>query len=468
MKKRLLRLLVLPALLVSPLTGGDLKVGTGIQDVTPRMGVPLDGSISQNGPVQAIHDPLHVRALVFDDGATKVAVAVVDNTVLSGSLIDEAKTLIEKETGIPGSHVIVAATHSHSTPRGLVGLVDDPLFEEYLGSLPRGIADAVSSAVADLRPAAIGWGSVDVPDHVHNRRWFVEESARIPDPFGEEGETVRMNPGKDGLVKPAGPVDPELFLVSVESTDGRPKAVLGNYGLHYVGGTGRGNVSADYFALFADAIADGLGAGDDFLGIMSNGTSGDVNAIDFSKPREKYELFENMERIADDLAAKALPVVEGIEHRSSVEIAATETVLKIPVRKPDAERLAWAKETAVPPNTPLRLTRPQIYAREALALADYPDVADVRIQAIRIGDLGIVGIPCEVFAETGLAIKAAEIFPATIVMELANGYHGYLPTAEQHEWGGYETWPARSASLEVEAEEQIREASLRLLRELAE
>jgi len=453
---------------VGTLAAGELRVGTGVSDITPERGVPLDGTISQNGPVKEVHDPLHVRALVFDDGKTKVVLATVDSTMVSSSLIDEAKVLIEEETGIPGRCAIISATHSHSTPRAVVDLVDDEAFEAYLDALPRGIADAVAAADESLRPAAVGKGSLDAPEHVHNRRWFVEESARIANPIGEKGEPVRMNPGGKGLIEPAGPVDPELFLLSVRTREGDPLAVLGNYGLHYVGGTGRGKVSADYFGVFAREMKAALAGGEDFIGLLSNGASGDVNAIDYSRPRKRHAPYENIERIGSDLAERAAPVVESIEHESDLTLAARETVLTLGVRKPDGERLAWAEETAVPPETPLRLNRPQVYAREALRLADFPDEIEVRVQAVRIGDIGVVGIPCEVFAETGLAIKEASPFPAAFVMELANGYHGYLPTPEQHEWGGYETWPARSSYLEVDAETAIREASIDLLRALAE
>lgn len=454
-------------LFVSPLAATDFRAGAAIEDITPPLGVPLDGAISQNGSVEEIHDPPHVRAVAFSDGKETVVLATVDNTMISGSIFDRAKDRIKKETGIPGSHIILAATHTHSTPRGMVGLVDDPAFDAYLDSLPGAIAGAVIAATKNLQPAKIGWGSFSAPEHVHNRRWHVAPSARITNPFGEGGEVVRMNPGRSGLIKPAGPVDPELFLLSVQTGEGKPLSVMGNYGLHYVGGTGRGKVSADYFAVFSDEIGRLLGADASFVGLMSNGTSGDVNAVDFSSPPPpKYAPFENMKRIGDDLAARAAPVVRNIEHREASKIGAVETVLKLKVRKPDAGRLAWAGETAVPPNSPLRLTRPQVYAKEALALASYPDVVDVKLQAIRIDDFAVVGIPCEVFAETGLAIKAAGVFPHTIVMELANGYHGYLPTAEQHEWGGYETWPARSACLEKGAEAEIRKAAIQLLEQL--
>ncbi|MDF1860526.1 MAG: hypothetical protein P1U87_09945 [Verrucomicrobiales bacterium] len=454
-------------LFVSPLAASDFQAGSALEDITPPLGVPLDGAISQNGPVVEIHDPPHVRAVAFSDGRETVVLATVDNTMISGSIFDRAKERIKKETGIPGSHIILAATHTHSTPRGMVGLVDDSAFDAYLDSLPAAIAKAVINATKNLQPAQIGWAGLSAPEHVHNRRWHVEPSAQIKNPFGEGGEVVRMNPGREGLIKPAGPVDPELTLLSVQTESGKPLSVMGNYGLHYVGGTGRGKVSADYFAVFSEAIGRLLEADESFVGLMSNGTSGDVNAVDFSSPPpQKYAPFENLKRIGEDLAERAAPVIRNIEHRKAKEIRAVEIILNLKVRKPDAERLAWAKETAAPPNSPLRLTRTQVYAREALALSSYPDMVEVKLQAIRIDDFAVVGIPCEVFAETGLAIKEAEVFPHTIVMELANGYHGYLPTAQQHEWGGYETWPARSACLEEGAESEIRKAAIQLLKQL--
>ena len=83
-------------------------------------------------------------------------------------------------------------------------------------------------------------------------------------------------------------------------------------------------------------------------------------------------------------------------------------------------------------------------------------------QTMRIGDLSIAAIPCEVFAEIGLDIKAKSPFKPTFTIELANGYNGYLPTPEQHKLGGYETWRARSSYLEVDASTRIAKAVMEL------
>ena len=100
-------------------------------------------------------------------------------------------------------------------------------------------------------------------------------------------------------------------------------------------------------------------------------------------------------------------------------------------------------------------------------MAEYPDTVRVKLQAIRIGDLGIVSSPCETFVETGLAIKRQSPLKPTFTIELANGYNGYLPTPEQHALGGYETWRAKSSYLAEDAEPKVRRTLLRLLDEVA-
>src|SRR5207302_5531920 len=83
----------------------------------------------------------------------------------------------------------------------------------------------------------------------------------------------------------------------------------------------------------------------------------------------------------------------------------------------------------------------QHYARNMIAAAERTEESiTVKVQAIRIGDLVVCGIPFETFVETGLDLKKRSPFPQTMVIGLANGRHGYLPTPEQHRLGGYETW----------------------------
>ena len=459
----------------SPLFAGELSAGAATSNITPRMGVPLDGTIMQIGPARDVNDELHASCLVLGDGESRLAIVVVDNTMISREVLDQAKAEIEQFTGIPPSRVCISATHTHSTPRAVVGLVDDPHHRDYLDFLASRIADGVRRAVNRMRPAKIGWGSFEEPRFVHNRRWVVDENFRAlnVNPFGEKGEIVKMNPGREGLERPAGPVDAEVFVVSIRDAEDRPLALMASYGLHYIGGVPGGTVSADYFGVFARKVEEAMGKGAlraPFVAMMANGTSGDVNANDLSRPRERFAPYERMTLVGEVLATRAVETAEAMTYRDGTEITlgASFRELELKVRKPEAKRLEWARGISEMPEAgKTRLSRGQVYAREARILADYPDRVKVPLQVFRIGDLVMTQIPCEVFAETGLAIKEASPFPgSTFTVELANGFFGYLPPEAQFAWGGYETWPARSSFLEENAETRIREAIEEMMEEL--
>src|SRR4051794_41301034 len=107
-------------------------------------------------------------------------------------------------------------------------------------------------------------------------------------------------------------------------------------------------------------------------------------------------------------------------------------------------------------------TVPEVYAREQVYLSERPE-ADTVLQAIRIGDFGITALPNEVYALTGLKIKAASPLAGTMNIELANDELGYIPPPEQHKLGGYTTWAARSSYTDVDTEPRMVETVLTLL-----
>lgn len=448
----------------------QFRAGAAASNITPELGVILDGAIMQIGPGQHVHDELFARCLVLDDGTTRIAIAVCDLTMIETGVVEQAKRLLETATGLAQDHVLISATHTHSAPR-VMDLGQGDANRRYHEFLAQRIADGIHRAITQLAPAKIGWGSGQKPEYVFNRRWFVKPRLEPPNPFGGKPDEVATNPSPASIIKPAGPVDPELFVLSVQHADGRPLALLANYGLHYVGGLPSGHISADYFGVFADRIQQLLGADRQdppFVGIMSNGTSGDVNNVDLRNALRRRPSDALMREVADGIAQEALRVARSIKHQEWVPLAARTVVLKLDVRRPDDARLQWAREISANANPDQRMSRPAIYAREATQLAEYPPTVPITLQAFRVGDLGIGAAPCEVFAETGLAIKRQSPFEATFVVELANGYGGYLPTPEQHGLGGYETWPARSAFLEVGAEPKIRAGILELLQYLKE
>jgi hypothetical protein len=405
-------------------------------------------------------DPLFARCLVLDDGTTRVVIAVVDSCMMPRDLLDEAKRLASAKTGIAVDRMLISATHTHTatSAMGALGTRADPAYVNYL---PGRIAEGIVRANASLRPARVGWTSVDDFEHTHCRRWILRSDKMRDDPFGTKNVRAHMHPGyrNPDFVGPAGPVDPELSLLSIQARDGAPIALLANYSMHYFGDH---PVSADYYGRFAARMRTLVGGDASFVGIMSQGTSGDQHWMDYSEPKKDVRI--------DDYAAAVAQVAhrayEMITYRDSVSLAMAEATLELRRRVPDAQRLAWANKIIAAMKGERPKSLPEVYAHEQRFLHDDP-VRELKLQALRIGDLGITAIPDEVYALTGLKIKAQSPLPATFNIELANGSEGYIPPPEQHKLGGYTTWRARTSSLEVEAEPKIRATIMELLNEVA-
>ena len=446
------------------------RAGAVAQNITPeKWPVSVNGGMGDRKATKAL-DPLHARCLVLDDGEGALVFVVVDSCMVPRDVFDEAKSLAREMTGIPADRMLMSATHTH-TAVTLTGVFQSEPEEEYKRFLARKIAEGVERAWKQREPAQIGWGVGSAPHQVFNRRWFTKDGVVNTDPFEGTTDKVRMNPGFDKSVtqETSGPTDPELCLISVRSTGGRPICLLANYSLHYVGGIEA--LSADYFAEFASQMAIKLEAtalDPPFVGIMSNGTSGNINNVNFgSDGVPKREPGEQIKVVAASVAEAAFAAYQDIESHDWVPLQAAQTEIELAVRKPNAEQLAqaqqWLADAGPGPYGKMR----EIYARESVLIDDYPDTVQVILQAFRIGDLAVVSSPCETFVETGLAIKQESPQKPTFCISLANGYNGYLPTAQHHEWGGYETWRARSSYLAVDAEAKIRETLLRLLGEVA-
>lgn len=451
--------LLLPCLPVAAEAPPTFKAGAATSNITPPLGISLAGHMRDRKATH-VHDELHARCLVLGNGETRLALATIDSCMVPREVMDDAKSLAEAATGIPASNMLFAATHTHTAPAATSVFQSDP-DPSYQAFLARRIADGVRRAANNLAPAEIAWGSGSVPDEVFNRRWHLSEGAVPVDPFGRANDRVKMNPPRmaDTLLKPAGPTDPSIPFIAIRHTDGRPLALWSNYALHYVGGTGPGNVSADYFGYVARILEAELGDGafPPFVGLHSNGASGDINNIDFQAEAVRQPPYEQMEKVARKVADSILASYAELDFHSWAALNAQQEEVELGVRKPDDADLAAARtlleEKVDEPLTSL----PEIYARETVLLSEYPDEVPLILQVLRIGDGVLAAIPCEVFVEIGLSLKAYSPLPNAMVVELANGYNGYLPTAHQHALGGYETWRARSSYLEVDAATKISE-----------
>jgi len=447
------------------------RAGAAVSNITPPIGTPLVGGFSPQ-PSTGVHDDLHARCIVMDDGATQIAIVVCDSLSIPREVADEAKRAAHEATKIPTDRILISATHTHSGPaaRGKRLVTPDDELNSYQEFLIGRIADGISRALQNLTPAKAAWGVGSQPEHVFNRRWYMKTTADMSNPFGGVDQ-VRMNPpgGSPNLIEPAGPTDPDVSFLSLQTVDGKPIALLANYSLHYVGGIRKNEVSADYFAMFADRIQQLLNADrldPPFVGIMSNGTSGDINNNNFRNPRKGKPPYEQMRYVANAVADEVYRVHQSLKFTSDVPLAMLQRELTIATRKPTPEMLKRA-EDVLAGKIPESHSRDKNYAERAIDMSTAPPEVTIVLQALRIGDLAIATSPFETFAETGLEIKSRSPWKPTFTIELANGGYGYLPTPEQHRLGGYETWLGTNR-VEVQASRKMTEELVSMLKQLHE
>lgn len=450
-----------------------LKAGAAMSNITPEIGAAIVGGFAPF-PSTHIHDELHARCLVLDNGERKVALVVCDLLGAARQMFDEAARLVQETSGISREAVLMSCTHTHSAASAL----NDDRYDttskaltDYQKFVARRIADGVRRAVNNLEPAQVAWTLAKVPGQVFNRRWFMKEGTMPLNPFGGLDQ-VKMNPGYSlNLTKPAGPTDPDVGLLALRSVSGRWISVLGNYSLHYVGDVGPGHVSADYFAAFCGRLEQLLGAEHQeppFVALLSNGTSGNINNNDYSKPpAPRGAPYSRIQQVADDVAQASAEALKMATWQDWAPLGARFSELRLVQRRPDAAQIAWAEQTlaARPKLGDKSSVVPRVYAERFLKLKNAAAEVDIPLQALRIGSLAITGIPCETFVETGLELKAKSPFKLSWTHSIAGGYFGYLPTPEQHELGGYETWLGTNR-LEKQASVKITQQLLEMLRSL--
>lgn len=449
-----------------------LRAGAATSNITPDLGSEIIGGFKPF-PATHVHDQLHARCLVLDDGTTKLALVVCDLLGLHRSVSVEARRLIQEETGITPDRVLISATHTHSAASALgsdIYASDVPL-DDYQRFVARRIADGVHCALNLARPAQIAFVTAEAPEHLFNRRWFLKEGTVPVNPFGKS-DKVKMNPpaGSPDLVEPAGPTDPTISILALREPGGRLISVFSAYSLHYVGGVDGADISADYYGMFCEALKRLQAGGDQyppFVAMMANGTSGDVNNISFREPRPAKAPYEQMRFVADDVARQVNEALSNADWKGAAPLASLYREPEISLRPVDSELLSWAKDAEARSNaSPNPDAVISAYATRVQKLAASLKPVLLPLQVLRIGDVCLGTTPCETFAETGLEFKKRSPFPHSFLVELNHGYFGYLPTPRHFELGGYETWPGTNY-LEPNASVKMMDQLLEMATQLA-
>lgn len=435
---------------------GDLRVGRAEVGITPPVGMPMGAQfyyLLSTGR----HDDLHAKALVMEKDGVRVALVACDLVGIPAQISRLARQMVEKASGLQADRVMISGTLTHTRAQlyPIIPATVPPetakITEEFFATLPAKIAEIVKLAEANLAPAR-AWAAVGREDSLSfNRRFLMKDG------------TVRFNPGKlnPDMIRPVGPIDPDVAVVYFDSPDSQPLATYVNFPMHLdtVGGT---SFSADYPLTLGKLLREFKGP--QMLTLFTIGTAGNINHIDV-KSGARQNGHEEAARIGIVLASEVLKTYARMKSpiTGPLKISREIVRLSVPELKPgDVERSrAVVERSRTPgPSKPSLLETVQAFKVLNVAVRQSRPI-EAEVQVITLGDeLAWVGLPGEPFVELGMAIKLASPYPTTIICELANDSIAYIPDRKGFAEGALETLGAQCTPGSGEA---LVEAATRLL-----
>ncbi len=458
----------------------SLHVGVAEADITPPVGFPMAGYYHERLAEGEI-DPLKAKAIVFRQGDTAGALVVCDLIGIATDLKNEVRRRASEKTGIPASNISIAATHSHTAPDYMKELYlklgnerQEPLRAAYIDKLISGPVDAIVQANAAAQPAILESGSATQLNPVSFNRRAVTRDGSVKTWMGAD---------HPDFVRTAGPIDPQIGLLSIRDESGVPLGILSNFALHLdtVGGM---KWSADYPFFIERSLRQATGS--NVISLFGNGCCGDINHVNpRSSVRNKADFIGQSiaESIIRDLPSlqlmedqrlvvKSCVVQLPLQDATAEEVAQSIKILDRAQRKEPVEFLEHVTAYKKLIIDQLRHKEPHAKTAEHItwglsrSLAGIGETLPVDMTVFTIGpDIAIVSLPGEDFVELGLAIKQGSPFRTTIVIELSNCVESiYVPTRAACAGGSYEV--TNSTTLPGSGEMLV-EAALTMLRQAA-
>lgn len=409
-----------------------IKAGLGETIITPQENLQMRG-FARSQVATGTHDDLHARSLVIEgkDG-TSVVMMTISLCSLAREYVEQIRTIINEQTGIPETNILISCNHTHAGPRvGRTG-------EQYLTFLIKQAAASAVEAWNNRIPARIGSGATVVMELGRNRRRLLY-----------------------GGLHP----DPEVGIIKIEDAAGNLMGVLFNYGCHPSALDWRNRLYSEdwpYYAIQGIKKANGENVWGAYFqsaeGDINVGYSAELSAVGADMPIRNYEYIEIKGNQMADAVLDALPDIKtsgDCDIRAAIGFFDYPTRKSFPITLKQAEKESAAthiklasleKKDNIEGTRILDKVRVEVFqtgqrlrtARRFYSSGKLPETMTIEHQAIRIGDTVFAAVPGEVFSEIGLKIKEESPFEKTFVIGLANGYGGYMPTAQEFIEGDYE------------------------------
>ena len=456
----------------------QLQAATARTVITPPVGIThATWGAQTHTRAEGVDLDLWATALVLANAETKVA--IVDIDLVGYPMVAATREVITRLTGIPGDHVRLSATHTHSA-----GNLSPAWFPEgsemipaYTASLPDRIAGIVWEAHQNLRPARIAAGKGQSNVGVNRRLWYPKQR--------------RIVLGRNW----SGFADHEMIIARIDDENEQPVATIVNYACHPTIMAHRNAlVTPDYPGALRRTVEEIVGGKCLFL----QGAAGN------SHPKESFSSrAEDYHRVGKLLGLEASKVALELETRPKVErlleVVESGAELGIYVDEPFAEPDATLRVATASVSLPL-IELPTVaevkadYEKKAADLAEARQRGDkkeisqksmlarrakmrlglsqayhgkktatIEMQAIRIGSLALIGMPGEPFAEIGVEVRRRSPFAVTMFSGYSNGGFAYIPTKGDYQLGGYGVW---NSPVAAGADERVVEEAVALLHKL--
>ena len=450
------------------------QAGFSRVNITPPLGVSLGGHPNADKRTATeILDDLEINAVAVSAGGKLAVLFSADLLYIRKVDSEKIRRLVAEENNIPYESIFIACTHTHTGPLISVDHIPGFVLNEknllYKAFLPTRFSDAAKAAIADLKPARMGWAVGEVKGVSFVRRYRMKDG------------TVRTNPGQGNpdIVAPNGENDPRVNVLRILREGGKEIAIA-NFGVHPDTLGGFRKVSADYPRAVREAVE---GAMPEVHCIFFNGAQGDLNHFNVNAEAKVLDDFMarndivdknynitrwlNTRHIGRAIAGAVLQVYGDVKWVDVDTVGFGNMDCVVPTNMPTAEELEWAKVISkeyragesmakYPPHT---ATKAERMIRVSLG----PDTDALPVSAIRIGPAVFVGLPGEPFNGIGMALKENSPFDVTLPCCLVNGGQGYFPMYDCYAEGGYE---AGSSNFKAGVAERLIETGTELINSL--
>jgi len=458
-----------------------LRIAFFETDITPAPGLIVAGMVKPPKAERTLW-PLHGRGMVFDDGVRRAAVVTCDLLCMEPAVAAEVRQALADGNGIAAADIMLACTHTHRAPHA-AGIMDEPVDWDYVELLKSRLAAGMRRAVAHLRPARLRAGHVDAPGWNFNRRPVYQS-----DRYGEQAATHGTQ-DKPGFVRLEDEADHGLWVLLAEDLTGVPLAGFVHFACHAtVVGTDPVYCS-DFPGPLAAGLRERVNAPFGYL----QGCCGDICRTNTAEKdlwqRSGQAHAERMGAALADKGAEALVAAVPVKGDT---VRVERTALRIPQRRVTREQYElaqWYLAKAPQDIDQKEFTRKlyghdytfwgndatvqRWFCHEAVGMWEHQKrcgtrqvVEDVEVQVVAVGDVAFVGYPGEIFTDFGRSTRKQSPFAHTLVLELANGWHGYVPTKEAFRLGGYEPRPAHSSRLAEDAGYRMVDAAAAMMRRM--